>query len=100
MHPEFAFRRRQIYPESESKPYEVSIYGDGNREYEGYFMVVLDGFDEYNNTTGERKGLYVKAESRSDVEEFINHIINTGDAKAFKNNEKLHIRKTWEVVTK
>ena len=100
MNPEFAFRHRTFVSESESKPYEVSIYGNGNREYEGYFMVVLDGFDEHNNPTGERKRLYVKAESKSVAKEFINHVVDTGDVKAFKDNEKLHIRKCWEVIAK
>lgn len=97
MNPEFAFR---LASESKSKPYEVSIYGDGEHEYKGYFMVVLDGFDEHDHPTGDRKRLYVKAESESVAREFIDHIINNDLVETFEDNEKLHIRKVWECISK
>lgn len=80
--------------------YAMAIYGDGQYEYDGYFLVVLDEFDEHDNPTGKRKSLYVKADSKHTVREFIIHITRTGDVESFRNNEKLHIRQVWEVVTK
>ena len=81
-----------------SEPYAMAIYGDGKYEYDGYFLVVLDWFDEFDHPTGKRKSLYVKAANKSMVRNFINHIVDTGDVEAFRNNEKLNVRMIWEVT--
>ena len=81
--------------------FRVSIYGDGDREYDGYFLVVFDEFDECANPTMRKKALYVESKSNSieEVYEFVKHLIRTDLLKAFRNYERLTVRKIWEVTT-
>ena len=86
--------------------FRVSIYGDGNREYDGYFLVVLDEFDECANPTDRYKAFYVEV-PYSDLEreidvvrEFITHMIKTGMICVFDDYERIAIRKTWEMFSR
>lgn len=88
----------------EIKNYNISVYGDGNREYEGYYMVVVDEFDEYGNPTKRKKVIYLKADSFEIAKEFITFLICESGytIDLFANCEKIHINKRimWEVHSK
>lgn len=81
------------------KQFHVSIYGDGKHEYDGYYLVVVDEFDAWDNPTQRKKVLYIKSKSIEEVKEFICHITDENFLRAFGNNEKLHIVKQWCVTT-
>lgn len=78
--------------------YNVSIYGDGLKEYEGYFLVILDEFDEFDNPTQRKQKFYVKAKDKKQVRHFVKHIIDNEFVQIIGNNEKIIIRQIWEVV--
>lgn len=86
--------------------FKVSIYGDGNREYDGYFLVVLDKFDECGNPTCRYKAFYVEVngsdwEREIDViREFITHTVETGMICVFDDYERITIQKTWEIFSR
>lgn len=82
------------------KNFHISIYGNGNYEYDGYYLVVVDEFDEWDYPTKRKVNLYIKAKSIDEIAEFINHVINEDLMNAFGNNEKLHIQKQWNVISK
>ena len=81
------------------KQFAISIYGDGKHEYEGYYLVVVDEFDVWDNPTQRKNSLYVKSNSIEEVTEFITHIIDVQYVETFKNHERIRIRKMWEIVT-
>ena len=80
------------------KQYNVSIYGDGEKEYEGYYLVILDEFDEFDNPTRRKHKFYVKATNRNHVVEFVEHMIYNGLIQCIGINEKIKIRKYWEMI--
>lgn len=65
--------------------YNVDIYGDGLKEYEGFYMVVIVEFDE-NNKQLEQKTFYFKSESLRLLEDYIKE--NVDDIFQYRNNAK------------
>jgi hypothetical protein len=84
--------------------YNVSIYGDGRHEYDGYYLVTIDEFDKHDNPTQRKKAIYVKADSVAIIEEFLIHLICESGFRIdlFGNYEKILIKKQiiWEVHSK
>lgn len=81
------------------KQYHVAIYGDGEYEYDGYYLVVIDEFDEWDNPTKRKRAFYVKSNSKDSAREFVCHMIDIDYVMVLREYEKVLVRKIWEVIT-
>lgn len=42
--------------------YQLDIYGDGNHEYEGFYMVLINNFDNQDKPISKQKRIYIKCD--------------------------------------
>lgn len=71
--------------------YNVDIYGDGLKEYEGFYMVVIVEFDE-NDKQLEQKTFYFKSETIKLLEDYLKQNVN--DIFQYRNCAK------WQLEAK
>ena len=77
--------------------YEVDIYGDGNKEYDGFYLVVICEFDSDKEDAKflVQKSYYFK----SDYKTLIEYLQNNIDYICrYKNNSKWQLRKVIESI--
>ena len=77
--------------------YEVDIYGDGNKEYDGFYLVVICEFDSDKDDAKflVQKSYYFK----SDYKTLIEYLQNNIDYICrYKNNSKWQLRKVIESI--
>lgn len=65
--------------------YNVDIYGDGLKEYEGFYMVIIVEFDE-NDKQLEQKIFYFKSNSLKLLEDYLKQNVN--DVFQYRNYAK------------
>lgn len=56
--------------------YDIEIYGDGLKEYEGYYMVVIVEYDKQDKQVGEDHVYYFKANSKDIVISYLERNID------------------------
>lgn len=44
----------------QTKHLNINVYGDGEKGFDGFYLICMDEFDENDEPTGEKKGCYVK----------------------------------------
>lgn len=45
--------------------YIISIYGDGDKEYQGYYMAIINKFNSDGKPIGKQKCVYIKCKDVS-----------------------------------
>lgn len=71
--------------------YNVDIYGDGLKEYEGFYMVIIVEFDE-NDKQLEQKTFYFKSKTIKLLEDYLKENVN--DFFQYRNYAK------WQLEAK
>lgn len=65
--------------------YNINIYGDGCKEYEGFYKVIIVKFDE-NDKQLEQKTFYFKSDSLKLLEDYLKENVN--DIFQYRNYAK------------
>lgn len=80
-----------------SGKYEIDIYGDGNREYNGFYMIVVCEFDSDKEDAKflGQKSYYFKSDYKTLIEYLQNNIDYICQ---YRNNSKWQLRKVIESI--
>lgn len=80
----------------------INIYGDGDKEYEGYYLVIVSCFFDRDNPNKETEhhNFYVKAENiqivKKALKQDIFYFINYRDNSIFELEERIIIKKVFQ----